>query len=161
MPSALAQAVLFTSSYAPLLLIFALLDSWGRGIPSMLAVGLALASIAGLVLFFEDANRLATARVRVLHARHRDGDAIGYVVTYLVPFVGFQNPAPRLQAALMLLIVVIGALYLRSHLFYVNPLLSLAGFRLDEAETEDRSQFHPDQQAALYRATGGRRRSDP
>lgn len=141
MPSVLAQAVLFASSYVPLFLIFALLDSWGRGIPSVAAVVLAFVSLIGLAFFFGEARRLATGTVRITRARHRDGDAIGYVVTYLVPFVGFQNPAPRLQIALLLLIVVIGALYLRSHLFYVNPLLSLAGYRLYEGETESGRSF--------------------
>jgi hypothetical protein len=134
-PTPFAQGVLFVSSYAPLLLIFALLDSWGRGLPSVLAASLALASVAGLMFFMTQSRRLQRTSVEVDRAHHRDGDAIGYVVTYLVPFVGFQNPAPRLRIALVLLVVVIGALYLRSHLFYVNPLLSLAGFRLYEGET--------------------------
>lgn len=141
MPTPFAQLVLFASSYAPLFVIFALLDSWGAGAPSIIAVVLAAASVSGLAFFMSQSERLQRIDVKVDRARHRDGDAIGYVITYLVPFVGFQNPAPRLQLALLLLVAVIAALYLRSHLFYVNPVLSLLGYRLYEGETETGRTF--------------------
>jgi hypothetical protein len=135
MPSSTIQAVLFLSSYAPLLVIFAILDSWGRGIPSILCVILAVISSAVLFLFVRKAKELAPLTLSVARASHRDSDAIAYVVTYLVPFTGFTDDNIRLRLALLVLIIVIGALYLRSHLFYVNPLLSLAGYRLYEGET--------------------------
>ncbi|MBV9594828.1 MAG: hypothetical protein JO147_13655, partial [Actinobacteria bacterium] len=49
MLSGAARLVLFMSSYAPLLVLFALLDSFGRGWPSILCAAVAAASVLALV----------------------------------------------------------------------------------------------------------------
>jgi hypothetical protein len=56
------------------------------------------------------------------------------VVTYLIPFLTLSTSDWRARAAILAFIVVVAALYVRSHIFYVNPVLSLAGYRLFEIE---------------------------
>jgi hypothetical protein len=135
MPTPIAQLVLFTSSYSSLLIVFGLLDSFGKGLPSIICLVVAVLAILGLVVFMHTVRHLSSDKLEVAHAKHRDGDAFAYVATYLLPLLGFDTAGWRGQLALLIFVIVLAVLYLQSHLFYINPLLSLAGYRLFEAET--------------------------
>jgi hypothetical protein len=139
MPTSLAQLTMFVSSYAPLLLVFALLDTFGRGIPTIVCLALAALSTVALVVIFGVARSINPRTTRFSDVRARDSDAIGYVVTYLVPFIAIEGTAWRERAAMLVFFVLLAVLYLRSRLFYVNPLLSAAGYHLFEAEMAGRS----------------------
>lgn len=135
--SKLAQAILFTSSYAPLLFVFALLDSFGKGLPSMLLAAVGVGSIAGLLVIFHRTRDLGTSMFTVGTARPRDDDVMAYVMTYLLPFLGLATDTGRQQLALLLFIAVVAVLYIKGRLFYVNPLLSLVGYRLFEVTSDE------------------------
>jgi hypothetical protein len=131
----LAQFGLFLSSYAPLFGVFALLDSFGPGWPTGVCIALA---VAGLVLPFAvlgNARRLAPQSLDVASSQVRDGDALAYIATYLVPFAAITATTARERGALGLFVVLIAVIYIRSELFYVNPLLAVAGYRLFQVAT--------------------------
>jgi hypothetical protein len=129
-----AQTLLFLSSFSPLFLMFGLLDSFGSTIPEWIWYALAGLYLLGLLIFFRLVAGLASDSILVDRARPRDGDAIGYVVTYLIPFLALSTSDWRARAALLVFILVVAVLYVRSHIFYVNPILSLVGYRLFEIE---------------------------
>ena len=134
MPSLLTESTLFLSSFAPLIAIFALLNTFGRGVPSIVCLVVAAMSLVGLVVFMGFARALAPIDVTVGAVGNRDQDTIGYVVTYLLPFVAIGATTWKVRVAVIVFVVVVGALYVRAHLFYVNPILALVGFRLFEVE---------------------------
>jgi hypothetical protein len=134
MVTAATQTLLFLSSFSPLFLMFGVLDSFGSRLAQWICYGLAGLSLLGLFLFFSLLSGLSQQAVEVNRAKPRDSDAIGYVVTYLVPFLTLNTTDWRGRAAIILFVVVVGVLYIRSHIFYVNPFLSLAGYRLFEIE---------------------------
>ena len=68
--------------------------------------------------------------------RHRDADAIAYVASYLVPFAALSADSWRERAALLIFLGLLAVLYVQAHLFYVNPVLAIVGFRLFELETD-------------------------
>ncbi len=121
MPTILAQLVLFLSSYAPLFLIMAFLDTWGNRVVSYVCAGVAGLSLLFLFIFHHVVKSLKRRDIVVASARPRDSDAIAYVLTYIVPFVGFVDPSTGLRYALLVLLLLIAVLYIRSYLFYVNP----------------------------------------
>lgn len=131
---------MFLSSMAPLLIVFALLDTFGSTTTSMLSIGLALVSVVGhlLLLAMLSRNQLGTATHEHAHqisnAEERGGDVMAYVATYLIPFAGFKAHDLRSAAALAIFLLVIGALYVRSGLFAINPGLAIVGFHLYRAE---------------------------
>lgn len=135
--SKLAQAILFTSSYAPLLFVFALLDSFGPGLPSILCATVGAGSILGLWVIFRCVPDLGTSLVTIRTARPRDEDIMAYVVTYLLPFLGLATDTGRQQVALLLFVLVVAVLYIRARLFYVNPLLSFVGYRLFDVTSDE------------------------
>jgi hypothetical protein len=131
----LAQIALFVSSYAPLFGVFALLDSFGKGWPSILSASVAIAGAVIPILVFLGARRLAPQSLRVQSAQVRDGDALAYIASYLVPFAAISATTSRERAALALFVLLIAVLYVRSELFYINPLLAGAGLRLFQVAT--------------------------
>ena len=131
-----AQLALFFSSYSPLFGVFALLESFGAGWPVAACVILACAGpvVLGAVLL-RVKNVVAAQELRIDSALTRDGDALAYVATYLVPFAAMAATTAREQGALALFVSLIAVVYIRSELFYVNPLLAAAGYRLFQVTT--------------------------
>lgn len=131
---------MFLSSLAPLLVVFALLDTFRSGAASLLCVLVAVVSVVGhFALLLALRNGLLGSATRehsydVSSAEERGGDVMAYVATYLIPFVGFRADDTRSTAALAIFVLVIGVLYVRSGLFAVNPMLALVGFHLYRAE---------------------------
>ena len=131
----LAQFALFLSSYCPLFAVFALLDSFGTGAPSWICLGLAVLGPVLLYAMLRVAHRLGPQALHVETSQIRDGDAMAYIATYLVPFAAVAATTNRERGALLLFVLLISVLYVRSELFYVNPLLALVGYRLFQVST--------------------------
>lgn len=135
MPTTATECVLFLSSFAPLFVVFGLLESFGAGWPSYVCYAVAVVSAVALFGMIRSSRRLSPIAVELVQARPRDTDAIGYLATYVVPFAALGVEDWRSRCALLVFLVLVGVLYVRAHLFYVNPLLSIAGYRLFEGET--------------------------
>jgi len=130
-----ARLVLFASSYAPLLALFAILDSFGRGLPSIICAIVAASSVAALVVVWAMAGSAAGNWTELASSRNRDSDVMAFFVSYVVPFAAAQDATGRTRIALLVFAVIIAGLYLRSAIFYVHPLLLLAGYHVFEATT--------------------------
>jgi hypothetical protein len=128
--------VLFLSSFAPLLVVFGLLDSFGSGVASYMCYGLAILSLLALYVSFRSWRKLSVTETKVARARPRDADVIAYVATYIVPFAALGVATWQQRAALIGFFALVGVLYVRANLFYVNPILAIANFKLYEVETE-------------------------
>ena len=133
--SSIGRIVLFVSSYAPLLFLFWILESFGPGWPSTVCLVAAIGStLALVVMWFSITRTLAVEEHDFSESRNRDADVMAYVVSYVVPFAaaaGDTDDATRL--ALAVFAVLIAVLYVRSAVFYVHPLLLLAGIHVYEA----------------------------
>lgn len=133
--TALTQALLFLSSYAPLLAVLGLLDTFGPGAPSIACAAAALAGAVLLPLLLLRARRLLPSSLAVESASPRDSDVLAYVASYLVPFAGVAADTDRQRLAMGVFILLIAVLYVRAELFHVNPLLALAGIRSYAVQT--------------------------
>ena len=56
-----------------------------------------------------------------------------FLATYVVPLISFDFGSLRQMLALGLLLVVMGAIYIKTDLFYANPSLALLGFHIYRA----------------------------
>ena len=139
MPNKFAQALMFASSYAPLLVIFWLVGSFNSSVIGVVCLLVAGAGCAGLAIVMATATKLNPVQVTLNDVRARDSDAMSYVVTYLVPFVGTSADTWRERLAYLLLFGVLAVLYIRASLFYINPLLNLFGYHLHEGTRSGRS----------------------
>lgn len=138
MVSVLARIMLFTSSYAPLLLLFALLKSFGPGWPSTLCLYVGIGSILALAFVWMLLRRsLSRDNATFEGSRNRDADVMAYVVSYVVPFAAAANTTDaNSRWALALFAAMIALLYIRSAVFYVHPLLLLVGVHVYEGSRD-------------------------
>jgi hypothetical protein len=130
MPNRRLSALLFLSAYSPVFLLLGL-RAYDRAcaivILSLILLGLAA---AGIVVFLLVAHRSQKQRMTVVTVEQRDGDLAGFLVAYLLPFVGVLASDWRDVLAISLFICFIGLVYVNSRMVYVNPLLALFGYHL-------------------------------
>jgi hypothetical protein len=137
MPNIPTRLILFLSSYAPLFLIIAM-RGWrdSRYLAAGLAV-VAVVSVAVLFIFLRTAQKLAADKVTVSSVVSRDGDAMSYIVTYLLPFLAVKLSDVTDVVSLGIVLFVIGLLYVNSNMIHTNPMLNIRGYHIFEIETGD------------------------
>ena len=57
-----------------------------------------------------------------------------FLATYVVPLISFDFESGRHMIVLGLLLIVMGAIYIKTDLFYANPSLALLGFQIYRAD---------------------------
>lgn len=137
MPNILTRLMLFLSSYAPLFLIIAV-RGWRES--RYIALGLAaiaVLSVVVLFVFLRVAQRLSPGKVAVSSVNSRDGDAMSYIVTYLLPFLAIKLNDPADAISLGVVLFVIGLLYVNSNMIYTNPVLNVVGYHTFEIEDSE------------------------
>jgi hypothetical protein len=131
MPRIWVQCTLFLSSYLPLFALVGL-RSIGRSWPIVVFCGIVCAlGAAGTGLFLVTARRRNKIDVVLLDVESRDGDLSAYLATYLLPFVTVFSADWQDLASLAGFVAILGVIYVRSRLIYLNPTLALLGYHLD------------------------------
>jgi len=106
-------------------------------IGSAILVAISLLSLLFLARFMKSAKHLALFHVTIKRVVSRDAEVMAYIVTYLIPFLGISVSDLVDAVSLSIMLGLIAVLYVRSNLIYINPILSLWGYRLFEVETEN------------------------
>lgn len=131
------------AAYAPLLALMAVLDTFGLGASGSpllrwMPAAVGLVGVVVTVAFVGAAvHRRAAEPEVVFEARPREGEAIRFFATYVVPFFILQAATPTHRWALIAYLVLIAALYLQSEMFAANPVLALLGYRVFELNRVD------------------------
>jgi hypothetical protein len=135
----LGRSILFASSYAPLLFLFAVLESFGGGWPSRLCFLFGAVSIAALGCLLVLLRVTSSTDTDTFQgARSRDADVMAYVVSYVVPFAAATDRTDEAtRIALAMFAALVAVLYIRSSVYYVHPLLLLFGIHVYEATRQD------------------------
>lgn len=128
-----ARIILFLSSYSPLLVILGLLNSENWMLSAVL-YAIAAASLVVLYLFLASHKGEDTDQVAVKKVASKDSEALSYIVTYLLPFLGISIKELVTAISLAIFIAVIGIIYVSSNIVYINPILSLRGYHMLEIE---------------------------
>lgn len=105
-----------------------------------MAIGLAVVAVVAvlvLFVFLRTARKLAADRIRVDSVASRDGDAMSYIVTYLLPFLAVKLNDVTDVGALGMVLLVIAILYVNSNMIYTNPVLNVAGYHVFEIHDAD------------------------
>ncbi len=135
MASRFVKLLLFGSSYAPLGVIFAFLF-WAQNEPVQALVAIAISAVCvGVFLYYFKVRVPSRSRssIKVASFSRRDGDALSYVATYLIPFVTvpFFDKWQE-TVALLFFLLVLALIYINSDLIAVNPLLVMMRYHLYE-----------------------------
>ncbi|MDI9370835.1 MAG: anti-phage protein KwaA, partial [Synergistota bacterium] len=75
----------------------------------------------------------------VSSVKNIDFEHLAFLMTYIVPLAGLDLAQPRYTAVLTVLLLTIGAIYVKTDKFYANPTLALLGFKLYSADIVKRA----------------------
>ena len=132
-------AGLLASAFSPLLVALVLVlrpldEPWQNVV---LAVAFALPTLVP-VLVLAAAGRLPDERIQVRSSTPRDADVLSFMGSYLVPIaVALFTPDPQRLIAMAVLLALLIAVYVGAELYWLNPLLAVAGFRIHQVVDDD------------------------
>jgi hypothetical protein len=137
LPNLFTRILLFLSSYAPLFVILGIRNSFGNRTVSITLFAVAAVSVLVLVGYLAIVKRLGDHSVVVQQTSAKDGEAMSYVVTYLLPFLGLDSTNRADQISLAVFLLVVAVLYVSSNLIHMNPMLNLLRYRILELDSDD------------------------
>lgn len=128
------KSLLFISAYTPLLLIFILryTDFHSREF-WIYFFALVLVNLIWVPVF-KITKGHAVDTLMVKASKNRSGDALDYIIAYIIVFLGFQFEKWQDVASIFILLIVIFFIYVHSNLLFVNPLLNFFGFTIHDVE---------------------------
>ena len=132
------RILLFCSSYAPLMLAIAILQTKDQNYHMSIAFVIA-AVLSTLFLYgiLHSAAKFQSLPVRIAKVKDRSGDWMAYFVTYLVAFMSFDLGVWQDIAVIGLLLVMLCAIYVRSELIFLNPTLAFFKYRVLNCEDSE------------------------
>ncbi len=137
-PSILVRVVMLAAAYAPLAVLLSVLDSFRSGWLRWALLGLAAAGLAGTVVFLALAVPRRNATVeRVFSAKPREGEALKFFASYVVPFFVTASAPATARWGLLIYLTMIALLYVQGDLYFSNPLLAALGYRIFELGRAD------------------------
>jgi len=69
----------------------------------------------------------------------KDFDHLTFLSTYILPLITFNLNDSRGFIVLIFLLVMIGAIYIKSNLYYLNPTLLLFGYKIYKAKNSEQN----------------------
>lgn len=132
---------LFVSSYSVLFALVGLrLDEGPVKIIAFLAAGYGL--LVALFVVFITPRSLGVGPMRTIVASEdRGGEVAGYLVGYILPFLMAPKPSVGEIVQYLLFLAVVGVIYARSSLWYINPTFYVLSKRV-QAVKFDASEQH-------------------
>lgn len=122
----LGKLVLYFSAYSPLFLILALARADGALRYSLFA--LTALGVAGVAAMLKVYGLGRASQHEVSEARRGGPEAAGFLATYVVPVAAWSIDGFGAMAALVVFIGVTAAIYLRTSVIVINPVLSMLGW---------------------------------
>lgn len=75
-------------------------------------------------------NGTTPLQINVVETKNINYEHITFLVTYIIPLLSFDVSNLRYLIVLSLLLLIIGAIYIKTNLFYANPTLALLGYHI-------------------------------
>jgi hypothetical protein len=137
MASTFARLLLFLSSYFPLAFIFFILFVQERTWVAVAILAVGLVGLGGGALYFRWVRKFGAINVKVESLQRRDGEAMSYVVSYIIPFLSAPFSGWQQGVALAAFFLMLGVLYVNSSMIHINPMLNFVGYHLYEVVLDD------------------------
>jgi hypothetical protein len=131
-----ASVLIFTSGYAPLLLILVVKDlckaPGGLSFhhPTVSLGLLATAIFSSIVVLTAARGLTGGLPVRVTKASNKSGDMFGYTIPYMLSFIKLDVDDWQMIVSVAIFLAMMFAIAYRTQTVFVNPVLALRGYML-------------------------------
>ena len=133
MPNLLTKLILFLSSYLPLWLIFVVqFLARNNSVGAVITGGFVALCLFGLLGYINKVKTINPISLKIEGLNRRDGEAISYIVSYLLPFIALPSSNIGDLISIGIFIVVLAVLYINSDMIHINPVLNLIGWHIYE-----------------------------
>jgi len=76
--------------------------------------------------------------IKIKNIENKNYEHLTFLSTYIIPLIAFDLTKPRYLVVLIVLLIAIGAIYIKTNQFYSNPTLAILGYRIYKADAEFR-----------------------
>ena len=128
--------ILFLSSYIPLYVIFLLKDLFSNPTFSWILVILIIFPFMILLVILQAIHTLEKNFTKIKKISYRNEAILSYIFTYIFPFLSINFSLTSDLIGIGIIFLLIGIFYTNSNLIYTNPILSLLGYNIFEAEDD-------------------------
>lgn len=100
--------------------------------------------ILGLVFYGRFKYKIAGSNktpIEIIKIENFNYKHLTFITTYIVPLIGINFNSFRYVMVLFILLIAIGAIYIRTDLFYANPTLALLGFHIYRVNGKFRTEM--------------------
>lgn len=73
--------------------------------------------------------------VKIKKIENSNYEHLTFLATYIIPLICFDLSQIRYAIDLLILLIIIGAIYAKTNMFYANPTLALLGYNVYKVET--------------------------
>jgi hypothetical protein len=131
-----AALLIFTSAYAPLLIILIIKDydpQHFSPVPRhplmcLILLGIAIGSCVGVLRAVQSIR--SGLVVEVTKAANKSGEMFGYTIPYMIAFLRIDLGDWQILASLFIFLTMMFAVAYQTQTVFVNPVLALAGYML-------------------------------
>ncbi|CAG9265949.1 conserved membrane hypothetical protein [Burkholderia diffusa] len=96
----------------------------------LVCVAMLAASAIFYALFVKIISGAKDGPIKIEELEDKNAEHLVFLATYVIPLVGFSLDSPRQMINLGITLLLLGAIYIKTDLFYANPTLSLLGFKI-------------------------------
>lgn len=129
------KIILFISAYTPLFLIFILRYLEVQMILFWVLICILIFLNSIWFLLFKLTKKWTSKTFTVKNSVNRTSDALNYIIAYIIAFLGFQFEKWQDWIALIILLFIIFFIYINSNLIFINPILNIFGYKIQDVET--------------------------
>jgi hypothetical protein len=134
------KVILFLSSYIPLFAIFIIKNIQYPIITIALGIVIVI-SIVLLASLLRNIKGISGKYLKIGRIENINRVGLEYFVTYIIPFVSTSLLDIKETVPILILFAIMGVIYVRSDLIYMNPMLNLLGFNLYKVISKDNEDF--------------------
>lgn len=142
MLTGLSKISLFISSFYPLCWVYFLMIYSQNMLLAWLIVIIPtlFVVIVGVLLTF--LNKIGAEKMSVISVDTKTEATTSYLISYVLPFVSLPTVSDINQIlAFGIFFVVLGYLYLQSNMIFINPLLTIIGFKILHVTNDQDDRF--------------------
>lgn len=124
--SLFSKALMFLSSYTLLFLALLIKSKCNIAILSAFIISF----LASIVTLFLMKTKINPDESKLSSINSKNELVTSYLATYILPFLGFNLSNIYDQISLLIIFIVIGLLYIKADLIFINPTLMLFGYNI-------------------------------
>lgn len=94
--------------------------------------------LLGFIFYFRfryAINGTALLPIKIKKIENSNYEHLTFLTTYIIPLICFDLSQTRYAIDLLILLIIIGAIYVKTNMFYANPTLALLGYNVYKVET--------------------------